>query len=297
MSSSELKVGGRGIEVSSTGIVTSDQLIIKENADDTKQLILSVNSSSTVGTSTTLEVSQTSNQIITFPDSTGTLTTQEGTEPITNKTLTDSSNDITARALFSNSGSNTVSVFAAANPINGQVLTATSSTTATWQTPSGGGGGNTNTWIISDVKSAGTNGGTFTQSAWRTRDLNTIEKPPGTGTEVQLAVSPAITEQIRIEDGTYWVFGIAPANGVDEHKTRFQNITDGVTEIFGSSVDTVSSRTCPSTLMGYLVVSGGPKVYEVQHRCVDTRNNSGFGVASGFSQVEVYTRINFVKLS
>jgi len=58
------------------------------------------------------------------------------TQTLTNKTLTNSNNDVTARSLFSNSGANTVSTFAAANPTAGQVLTATSAIAATWQTPS-----------------------------------------------------------------------------------------------------------------------------------------------------------------
>lgn len=295
MSTTDLKIEGRGIEVSSTGTVTSDQLTVVEGSDNTKQLILNVSAGATTSTSTTLEVTQTSNRTITFPDATGTLTTLGGTEPLTNKTITDSTNNVTARALFSNSGANTVSAFTAANPTSGQVLTATSATTATWQTPVVG--ANTNTWVISDVKAAGTNGGTFTQGAWRIRDLNTLSKPSGAGTEVQLAVAPASANQLRIEDGTYWVYGEVPGDGVDEHKARLRNITDGTTEINGTSIDTRTNRTCPSTLMGYLVVSSGPKVYEIQHQCVDTRVNVGFGVAAGFGTVEVYTRINFVKIA
>lgn len=52
---------------------------------------------------------------------------------LTNKTMTSNTNDITARALFSNNGTNTVSVYASPNPIAGQALIATNSTTATWQ--------------------------------------------------------------------------------------------------------------------------------------------------------------------
>ena len=57
------------------------------------------------------------------------------TQTLTNKTATSSTNDITARALFSGSGAGAVSTYAATAPSNGQVLTATSGTTATWQTP------------------------------------------------------------------------------------------------------------------------------------------------------------------
>jgi hypothetical protein len=52
---------------------------------------------------------------------------------LTNKTLTDSTNNVVARGVFSASGTNTVSVYAAANPSVGQVLTATGTSTATWQ--------------------------------------------------------------------------------------------------------------------------------------------------------------------
>lgn len=52
---------------------------------------------------------------------------------LTNKTMTDSTNDVTLSALFSNSGANTIDVRAAANPVADQVLTATGATDATWQ--------------------------------------------------------------------------------------------------------------------------------------------------------------------
>lgn len=59
---------------------------------------------------------------------------------MTNKTLVASTNNVTASSLWSSSGTNTISVRGAAAPFAGQVLTATNSTTATWQTPSGSGG-------------------------------------------------------------------------------------------------------------------------------------------------------------
>lgn len=57
------------------------------------------------------------------------------TQTLTNKTITASTNNVTARALFVGSGASSVSTFAATAPTTGQVLTATSGTTATWQTP------------------------------------------------------------------------------------------------------------------------------------------------------------------
>jgi hypothetical protein len=55
---------------------------------------------------------------------------------ITNKTLTSSTNNITASSLFSNSGSNTINISSASNPTAGQILTAVNSSSASWSTPS-----------------------------------------------------------------------------------------------------------------------------------------------------------------
>lgn len=78
-------------------------------------------------------------RIYTVPDANTTLVGTDAIQTLTNKTMLDSSNDVTARALFSNSGANTVSVYASANPTVGQVLTAINGTTAEWQTPSNSG--------------------------------------------------------------------------------------------------------------------------------------------------------------
>ena len=77
--------------------------------------------------------------VVTFPTSTSTLATLALSETFTNKTMTGTNNVITASLL--KTATTEVSVSGASAPSNGQVLTATSSTTATWQTPSGGGGG------------------------------------------------------------------------------------------------------------------------------------------------------------
>lgn len=58
-------------------------------------------------------------------------------QTLTNKTMTGATNTLTASLL--KSATTEVDVSAATAPSNGQVLTATSSTAATWQTPTGGG--------------------------------------------------------------------------------------------------------------------------------------------------------------
>lgn len=78
----------------------------------------------------------TGNRVITIPDVTDTLVTTSLSQILNNKTLTNISNDITANKLRSfDGGSITVNNIAVPSP--GQVLTATSATTAKWQSNSG----------------------------------------------------------------------------------------------------------------------------------------------------------------
>lgn len=68
----------------------------------------------------------------------GTVIGTTDTQTLTNKTLDSSTNTITADKLHS--ATTTITIDSATAPSSGQVLTATSSTSANWQTPSGGGG-------------------------------------------------------------------------------------------------------------------------------------------------------------
>lgn len=56
-------------------------------------------------------------------------------QTMTNKTMTSNTNNLISRGLFSQSGVNTVSTYASAGPIAGDVLTATGAATAVWQAP------------------------------------------------------------------------------------------------------------------------------------------------------------------
>ena len=56
------------------------------------------------------------------------------TDTLTNKTITDASNNVAARALWYGSGAGSVSTYAAAAPTSGQVLIASGATNAAWST-------------------------------------------------------------------------------------------------------------------------------------------------------------------
>lgn len=106
---------------------------ISDSTDSSKRLNLILNNIST-GSSISLAAVQTSNQTSTFPDFTGTVLCLNLAQSATNKTITDSTNNVTGSGIFSGPANNVVIVSASANPSAGQSLMATSATTAAWTT-------------------------------------------------------------------------------------------------------------------------------------------------------------------
>lgn len=139
--------------------------------------------------------------------------------------------------------------------------------------------------ILKDVKSVGTNGGTFTKNAWRTRNLNTLE---GTVDFVTLE-----DNQFTLTEGKYSITARAPAFDVRNHQTRLKNITDD-TEIIGSCSYSWKGSSSMSEISTVIEITE-PKTFEIQHICSDTNAGTGFGLAAGFDTDEVYTRVTIQK--
>lgn len=88
-------------------------------------------------------------------------------ETFTNKTITDTSNSVAAGKLHS--ATTIIDVVSATAPTSGQVLTATSGTSATWQTPSGGGESSSpeylgRTWVKYEITDENRYGGAYSPS-------------------------------------------------------------------------------------------------------------------------------------
>lgn len=139
--------------------------------------------------------------------------------------------------------------------------------------------------VLQDQKTSGIDGGTFTQGAWRTRDLNTEVR------DVASMIALAANQFTPTVAG--WVEWSAPANAVDSHKSRLFNVTDTTVAGVGTAerADNGAGQVVTSSVGGAPVVAG--KAYRIEHQCGNTRNTIGFGVAAGFSEVEVYTRVLF----
>lgn len=154
-------------------------------------------------------------------------------------------------------------------------------------TGNGGGGAGEDYILIRDEKANNVDGGTFTSGAWRTRDLNTIIA--NIGSHASLA-----TNQITLAAGTYKVRARCPAFASNWHKCKLWNVTDAVNIFIGSNQFNPASTQIPSFIEGRFTIAA-PKVLELQHRCTATLANVGFGIASNFSVIEVYSCIEFWK--
>lgn len=138
---------------------------------------------------------------------------------------------------------------------------------------------------IRDEKTSGTHGGTFTNGAWRTRDLNT--EAADTGGHASIA-----SNQITLAAGTYRVLARAPASNVDHMQTRLYNITDSAVLLLGSTSFSHSAgytRNIDSFIYGRFTITAA-KTIELQHRGETTKTTWGFGEALTWG-TNVYSEI------
>lgn len=143
--------------------------------------------------------------------------------------------------------------------------------------------------FVKDIKGSGSNGGTFTSGAWRTRELNTLT---GSITGASLA-----SDQVTLPAGTYKITGYAPAASVDGHQAQLYNASDSSTAIYGSSeLAQTSTSTSTKSFIDDTITIASSKVFEVRHRCTVTRATDGLGKAASFGS-EVYTTLVIQKLA
>lgn len=141
---------------------------------------------------------------------------------------------------------------------------------------------------VRDKKAQNTPGGTFTQDAWQTRNIN--EEVADTGNNCSIAGN-----QITLEVGTYRCSIFAPGYKVDRHQAKLYNITDTADEIIGTSnySDVANNVQTVSIVVGRFTITA-QKTFEIQHQCVATQNGNGFGVECNFTD-EIYTVAEFWK--
>lgn len=148
--------------------------------------------------------------------------------------------------------------------------------------------------ILEDQKPSGTDGGTFTSGADRTRTLNTEVRDPSN-------LCTLASNQFTLVAGTYYIEWDAPVCADNLlHQTLLYDITGGV-ELkrgaqmrIGRSNDQValSNRSTGQ----HTITVGSANTFEIRHRGNNTTNTVGFGVAGSFG-TEIYTVVKIWKLA
>ena len=140
-----------------------------------------------------------------------------------------------------------------------------------------------------DEKPPGTNGGTFTSGAWRTRDLNTVKTNEISGASLS-------ANQITLGVGEYFLRATAPGRDCLKHQIKWRNITDSVDEITGRTAAVQGGNESYISVSGRFSVSVGSKAFELQHICQSTRNSEGLGTAGNFGIAETYADVMIWKV-
>jgi len=145
------------------------------------------------------------------------------------------------------------------------------------------------TAYLKDLKPSGTPGGGAVSGSFNTRTLNTLE---GTTTFITLS-----SNQFTLQPGKYRIEGTVPGFRINGHKARIQNITDGVTEIVGTTESCNSSDLSQtrSFVSGEIIITSS-KTFELQHRVSTTRATNGLGDNISYGVDELYSQITVTKL-
>jgi len=143
---------------------------------------------------------------------------------------------------------------------------------------------------LKDVKTSGTNGGDFNSGSYVTRVLNTVEGDSGF---VSLSGN-----QFTLQPGKYQIEAHAPGHLCGAHKAKVYNVTNSVDAIIGAyaSSETASGTGTRSVVDGTLTLTS-PKVFELRHRCTNTKASNGLGFPCAFGDSEIYAVVKITKLA
>lgn len=144
-------------------------------------------------------------------------------------------------------------------------------------------------------------GGTFTSGSWQTRTLNTEVDPDS------IVTLDTSTNQFTLTAGSYRIDWSCPAYRVNHNQSKLKNITDTLNYYGSSEVAYDSSAANQSVSIGSAVLTiTGSKVFELQHQCSSSRDNTGFGAGltigqltaeTGETLTNVYSQLTITKLS
>tara|TARA_B100001109_G_scaffold255659_1_gene259830 strand:- start:6173 stop:6889 length:717 start_codon:yes stop_codon:yes gene_type:complete len=139
--------------------------------------------------------------------------------------------------------------------------------------------------IIRDIKSGGSNGGTFTSGVWVQRDLNDID---GDLSFVSLG-----TNEFKLDSGTYAITIYTPAYEVKTHQCRLYNVTTAAVEAYGNVA--YADKFSQSLLTTIVSVTNSSETFRIEHRCSDTVGGKGLGEGVNWGD-NTFTQVKIEKL-
>jgi hypothetical protein len=137
-----------------------------------------------------------------------------------------------------------------------------------------------------DQKAQGTSGGTFTEGAWRTRDLNTEKADTA-------AIGSLNANEVTLPAGTYRCDILAPAYAVNRHQARLYDVTGSAVLLYGTSMFAYNTGQGynQSVIKGRFTLAV-ESALRVEHYCQVTNADDGFGVGCNFGP-ELFTVAEF----
>jgi len=143
--------------------------------------------------------------------------------------------------------------------------------------------------MLTDEKTQGTDGGTFTANAWRVRDLTTQYHDPD-------GIVTLNNNIFVLTAGYYFIRFSAPAYKVTNHKAVLFRESGTQTVFSQGSSEFCTSQTAVGNRSEGIwrgQISGTVNL-QIRHRCNDTQATNGFGRANG-NGVELYTIVEIFK--
>jgi len=141
---------------------------------------------------------------------------------------------------------------------------------------------------IKDIKAQNTPGGGFTQDAWQTRDLNSIDG--------NVDISTIDTNQFLVLPGAENVIKAAPmAYEVIRHQSALYNDTDSSFEEYGETMFASTGNDINTiSKVEHIFTKDVSKFFEIQHKCASTRGTDGFGNEANIAN-EIYTQVTLIR--
>jgi len=130
--------------------------------------------------------------------------------------------------------------------------------------------------LLVDSKPSGTDGGTFTSGAWRTRTLN-VKRADTAG------ICTLSSNEFTLPAGLYFIDASAEAYTVLRHQLRLYDVTNATVLASGTSAYAASGPISNRSFMSEPFTLIGTTTLRLEHRCETTAATVGFGIATGMA--------------